>query len=419
MKKSNSTIWNAMLKHCDHFSMDLDNDIMNHMLSNFFNQMNSVKDSLQQNEWEKMDIQINKVNVEYLMPKTDLKTSFPSNFKQIIHETIQYQVIYQTQLFGKKINIYIFSEKKDSIKDVFNQVCLMLMWLSYVLSLVKTNCSNTLTIYFYKMKMKKQLPSDRNSHLHDYHVNSAFTYCCAPTNEIVLFREEEWFKVFIHETFHSLGLDFSRLHYHDKHINDTLKDLFGINISYDLAESYCETWGRLINVIFCSYWSNHNYLHYAHFKKDFYQNMKIEVMFSIIQMLKILNHNKLDYDHLIIKETKDSIQKYYKDNYKEFTPVFSYYVLTSINLININEFIKWCSTHNKIIFAFDQNSVNLYKYVLFIKKTMKNDRIYKQIACVENMMSSKSSHDDSNNGNKHNKELIKSLRMSINEMEFI
>ena len=30
-------------------------------------------------------------------------------------------------------------------------------------------------------------------------------------SEIIIFRNEEWFKVFVHETFHLFGVDFSNM----------------------------------------------------------------------------------------------------------------------------------------------------------------------------------------------------------------
>ena len=54
------------------------------------------------------------------------------------------------------------------------------------------------------------LPERNTEILDTNHVNTAFAYQCSPEGEIVIYREEEWMKVFIHETFHSFGLDLNQ-----------------------------------------------------------------------------------------------------------------------------------------------------------------------------------------------------------------
>ena len=39
-------------------------------------------------------------------------------------------------------------------------------------------------------------------------VNTGLTRRCATDNEVVIYRQEEWFKVLIHELIHGFGLDF-------------------------------------------------------------------------------------------------------------------------------------------------------------------------------------------------------------------
>ena len=69
------------------------------------------------------------------------------------------------------------------------------------------NCAKKLDIYLYFTPFKKTLPTRNTEILNVKHVNTAFAFQCAPSGEIVIYRKEEWMKVFIHETFHSFGLD--------------------------------------------------------------------------------------------------------------------------------------------------------------------------------------------------------------------
>ena len=83
------------------------------------------------------------------------------------------------------------------------------------------------------------------------HVNSAFSSVCVPNGEIVIFRREEWLKVFIHETFHAFGFD-EGLHYSDD-LNNNIRKVFSLDIDFKVGEAYTESWARIINCIFYSY----------------------------------------------------------------------------------------------------------------------------------------------------------------------
>ena len=413
-----------LLKKTKCFKLHLESPNINDLLVQFFNQLNEIQHHLQNSHWSTMNLQITDVNIKYLWPKSDLKNAFPRGFKSTIKDKIKFQLTYQTILYGKTIHIYFFSEKKDSIKNVFNQISLMLMWLSYIISISKSdaNCCKTLTIYFYKLDDKKNFPNNSDNRLYEHHVNSAFTYCCVPNNEIIIFREEEWFKVFIHETFHSFGLDFA--HQDNNTINESLKDLFGLDIKYNLTESYSESWARIINIIFCAYWTKNHHKNIDQFQKEFYKLMNIEVFFSVLQMVKVLEFNHLEYDKIISltrsyksvpnkSVTNKSLngssdRKKEMQDYKESTPVFSYYVLTCINLMNLNSFITWCSQNNKIIFNFDTHDANLEKYVQFIKKMRTNKYVIKNISCIQSLLE-----------NNEDDWLNNTLRMSINQISFI
>ena len=63
--------------------------------------------------------------------------------------------------------------------------------------------------YFWWMSPKELAYDWIQKPLVQSHVNSGYTYTCKENNEIVIYREEEWLKVLIHESFHAYGLDFS------------------------------------------------------------------------------------------------------------------------------------------------------------------------------------------------------------------
>ena len=71
-------------------------------------------------------------------------------------------------------------------------------------------CSNKLNIFLFFSKLEKTLP-EYGEQMERHNLNNAFTYPCTDESELTIYRKEEWFKVFCHESMHNLGLDFSSM----------------------------------------------------------------------------------------------------------------------------------------------------------------------------------------------------------------
>ena len=82
----------------------------------------------------------------------------------------------------------------------------------------------------------------------------------------------------------------------------------------------------------------------------------MEKLYSVYQLVKILDYMGLRYEDLILKNRMN------KTLYKESTNVFCYYILKSILLYNSNEFIEWCLKHNTLLLNIDKTP----KYNTFI-----------------------------------------------------
>ena len=125
------------------------------------------------------------------------------------------------------------------------------MWI-YILNQYSSKiCAKTITVYFYFTSLEKKLPKSAVSVLDEIHINTAFTTTCPRDSEIVIYRKEEWFKVFMHETFHNFGLDFSDMN-NDICTRDIL-NIFPIDSKVNLYESYAEFWAEIMNALFCSF----------------------------------------------------------------------------------------------------------------------------------------------------------------------
>ena len=250
------------------------------------------------------------------------------------------------------------TEIKKRLKMIF-------VWLYLASHFASSQCSKKTHIYMYFTDLKKLLPVSNGSPINEEHANTAFTTSCSPESSIYLFREEEWFKVLIHESFHNLGLDFSSL---ENHGASTILDIFPVQSDVNLFETYCEMWAEILNVVFYVYYT-HSAENDAVILKEFEKKIQFERCFSLFQCAKVLHFYGMDYQDLYEK-SKDSIQKRaYK--YKENTNVLSYYILKSILMFYLNDFMDWCYQNSQGSLQFNKNVVD--KYCDFIKEHYKRN----------------------------------------------
>jgi hypothetical protein len=217
---------------------------------------------------------------------------------------------------------------------------------------------------------KKWLPNNSEAPIETMHANSGFTYSCSSKpNEIVIFRREEWFKVFIHETFHSMGLDFSSDNQATEYSNEYILSLFPIldpNTDVRLYETFCEMWAELFYLAFRLFLRGKKPLK---FSVEKYQNGILkEQLFSIYQSNKILKKQGISMESMY----KPHVANVYKEN----TPAFSYYVLKSALLWNVDEFIKWCvETNLKHVLQFKHGDIpTIKKYCLLVENSIKSKK---------------------------------------------
>ena len=137
---------------------------------------------------------------------------FPKHIREYVNSQTSYHLKYKCKINNKTIRINFILSLEEDIQQLhlYDQyVKYVYMWI-YIASLYSSkHLSNTLDLHFYMTPFKKYLPT--NDTLGPKHVNSGYSSIGAINGEIVIFRKEEWFKVFIHETFHSFGLDFARM----------------------------------------------------------------------------------------------------------------------------------------------------------------------------------------------------------------
>lgn len=271
---------------------------------------------------------------------------FPTYIKKYIRENEIYQLTYTCIINGRTINSHftLFSEEELLKLDdkYLKNIKMIYIWLKICASYSSKSCAKTLDIYIYQTPFIKELPNTVTTTLSVEHVNTAFTISCSPESEIVIFRNEEWFKVFIHETFHAYGLDSGANN--KNQILKLLSQLFPIDSDYNISEAYAETWARIMNVALCSFNALENKKDLSTFNKYMSFNLQLERFFALYQCNKVLGFMGLTYNNIHEPGEKNAYLR--KNLYREDTHVFAYYILTAIFLNNYGEFLSWCNNHN-------------------------------------------------------------------------
>jgi hypothetical protein len=334
---------------------------------------------------------------------------FPKHIQNDIKTNLIGEVSYRCKIFEREVSFsfYIMENELFNNIDKIDAIAKkMIMWLAFILPITKSRCSKTLNVICYLTSFKKELPESNLTILDANNANTAFTHRCPEKGEIIMYRKEEIFKVFIHETFHTLGLDW----YNGEILSNEVNKLFPISSAMNLNESYCEFWACFMNSIFTAY-SLPNGENISAFLIYSEYCLSFERLFSLIQMVKILRFMGLEYTHLY--ENTDISKKMRKMLYKEETNIFAYYILKCILLFNVDDFLMWCKKNNSNIFAFDETKNNFTKLYNFIHSNYKKGKFLKQIDDVSKLLNRFKKELISD----ENKILLNTMRMTIIETE--
>jgi hypothetical protein len=293
-------------------------------------------------------------------PKTFSYNSLPAPIREQIG-------IYVIQYSIPNMNIYFITNNQINAMEErkYNEYAhWMFVWLR-IASQTTNKCVKKLDVFVYHTDAMKVLPNNTAQALSQEHVNTAFTRNCG--SEIVIFRKEEWFKVFLHETFHTFSLDFSAMN--TSVCKNRILTIFPVQSQVNLEESYSECWARIINAVFCSYfYPTHSVFYF----------LEMEQMHAAYQVVKVLNHMGLLYKDLYNKKSGKKRQLF-----QENTNVLSYYIITFILLQHVDDLLVWCFERNENVFCFKKSSHQLNEYCDFIESKYKSKRVQDAIHWAE------------------------------------
>jgi len=357
------------------------------------------KYSYQKSKKKEVDIIFKNIFKELMISNKIYKTSYKKNTKREVKEILSekdimdYSPLLNSSYIVAEIKEYIIAKSKkllivknkiqgvnvtlkfllfenlDNLEKYNAYIDDIFIFLNFILGFMKRKNIESLAYCLYLTPFKKKLPDKLTNILSPKNCNTGLTIGCIKNGEILIFREEEWFKVLIHETFHSLCLDFNNMHL--EKLNGKIRNLININSKYNLFESYTETWACILNSCFSSlklieYKSNlKDFLLYLDFCLHF------ERIFSLFQCVKVLDHMGLKYKNIVNNTSSNNSLKilFYKEN----TNVFAYYVVKCILLYYKDGFVLWCVKNNvDNIFNFLKSEENLDSFFRLIESLYSN-----------------------------------------------
>ncbi len=320
----------------------------------------------------------------------------------------QYTILNGSQK-PKNINVFIlftFSSKDEETRlyknvQTYMDNCndLIHAWLLTVADCIPDNCSNELTIYLYLTDLHKLLPETPKTPLSPVHVNTAFTTACSNSTNIHIFRLEEWFKVFIHETCHCFGLDFSHNNGLTQKSEKDIKGLFNIPgvSTIKLFETYCEMWAEIVNILFVIPVSNATHHKKERMIEKIETFLQYEQTHSLFQCAKVLDHYGVKYSELVANTGNTGA-------YKENTDTFCYYVVKSMIMYDVNGFLDFVG-NNGCLFKIVETKEAMDKYINIMRGVYRDPEYIEKIEGLQSFIEKQKKN--------KNKLEYKTLRMSL------
>jgi hypothetical protein len=265
---------------------------------------------IQQQQQQKTKNQKPKTPSMYdLIPSTILKKEIP---KLDQHTNITFTS------HGRPISIFFSHTHANIPSPTFIQRCIQVI---HTLSeFAPKHClQSPINIYIYLTHAQKTIRHSEDVvppppiTIGEENVNTAFTTSCDPLHttphpkEIILFRQEEVFKVLIHELFHVLGMDFSNNHSQTQQTSQMLREYLNINLpDLRLFETYTETWACILNIICLSVWDNQSQTESKNLQTQIQSRFQKERNFSLWQASKVIHYNQTSHAYLNKKCLKPS-----------------------------------------------------------------------------------------------------------------
>ena len=265
-----------------------------------------------------------------------------------IEEYIQNNIKYKYYYKDSNLNIKLFSKNKIEdklISDIHN----VIKFITIIFDI-----SIKINLIIFMTPFKKIL----NNNFTPHEINTGSTI---RGNIIILWRFEELIKVLIHELIHYLNIDLNS----DVIIVNKLIKKINIDKYSELRpnEAYTETIAILLYTYYNLLKINNN-----KFDINLYNELfKHEVIWSYYQCSKIIKHFKC------FNKFEDLLDTTKNCKIKQYTSVFSYYIIKTSFIYDINKFCDFLNSINQNTFNFNDSRDNYNKFYNFIIRCLKNE----------------------------------------------
>jgi hypothetical protein len=345
---------------------------------------------------------------EIIKPQTFPLNSIPPEIRRQIGEDMKSELTYEFAFYDRRVKLHFTLEKQPTqiILSTFQKyVDSIILWMYILNKYSSKKCVDILTVYFYFTSHEKRLPVASFHVLDQIHVNTAFTTTCPKVSEIVVFRKEEWFKVFIHETIHNFGLDFSDMD--NTIVHQCILQIFQVKSEVNAYESYTEFWAEIMNACFCGFFAISTKTDFDDFLSYTEFFIQMERTYSFFQLAKVLQFMGLKYEDLYAQNKQSRVSR---DNlYKERSNVLAYYVMKCILMNHYEKFMSWCKKHNTMekVLQFNKTTSAQAAFCQFIEQFYKSPSMKQGVNYMMQFLEKNANPDNF---------IMKNLRMSICEM---
>jgi hypothetical protein len=263
---------------------------------------------------------------------------------------------FNIEINGTRLNLLLFSENDFKMNHKFLKRC-------FILDAIRNKKRKDINLEIWLSNKKKNLPPKREKkYLGSKEVNSGCNTFNGMENRVSVWRKEELPKVLVHELVHSLGLEKYNGY---KEVEDFIYNHFDIkrNNRFNLFENYVELVANILNICLTMIENGKGDI------KSFNRMIDLECTHCLFQVGKILNY--YGYKNFEDFYKKKGLKEENKtDRYLQKSNIFSYFVMRSMVIFNINDFIKLCRDKNKRNFF--KQDFECVEFLPIVLKTLKD-----------------------------------------------
>ena len=301
--------------------------------------------------------------------------------------------------FGREyiINFYVYDKlSMQHLYKLYDNYVSHIMTILFFLEKYRSKKCQTqkLEIVFFMTPFIKTFPDTQKDILGAEHINGGYTIPCQQHSKIFIWRKEEFLKVLIHESIHSMGIDISTMQL-DK-IHNNMENLFPLNnkqTQFNIGEAYTEFWTEIINILYyVVVYANSLKTRpsMSSLVKRFDKLYFIEKIWGLTRSVFILQHMGLKYHDLVSRNLEKLAL------YKEESNFFSYFIMKMVFMYDHNGFIEICMKNNDdLMLVSDNNDIRHHTKILdniflYIKHFYSNQTLMKNYEILYNeLMKSK------------------------------